>query len=554
MKRKIIALALVVAMVAVAVVSGTLAYLTDSDEAINVFAVGDVDIVLTEAADVKDVAGSSLSGKTVQTGNSASYKDLLPSNKIVKEVKVENVGISPAYVRVLVFMNNLDLVSASIDDVYENAPYNYTEAEVQAKYDEIFNGWGIEYSHTNESGNDDARRTIAPADVTLTDTDSTARVIAVDETFTLGIFGNEEYTLVGENNIFRDAVYDEQTHTSTAYRADGQNGYYSASMGTYEVCYAYYLYLEKGDSATLFNGLNVPAEFDAEQLKMFENLKIEVYADAIQTEGFNYDSVNGAVITDEAVIAKNAFTALNEAHPIRTLRSGNAASVTTADELAAAINAGGYITLANDLTLDADTAMLVADKKEVVLDLNGHTITSESDATGKNVNTFDVRGTMTVKNGTVTVKHTGANMGWNNSTNVFNVTAGGVLNIESAKIQNLGGSDMAFAVHLNNWGEVTLNAKNSTLSSTYMPVRVFNSGHDMNNVTLENTLIIGKYGLWVHNYTAADFGAKYDAAAVDARLNLDIYGNGNIYRTTKNPVLFGFTDSIAFDENGNQIG
>ena len=48
MKKKIIAFGLVVAMLAIAVVSGTLAYFTDSDEATNTFTVGNVKIQLVE--------------------------------------------------------------------------------------------------------------------------------------------------------------------------------------------------------------------------------------------------------------------------------------------------------------------------------------------------------------------------------------------------------------------------------------------------------------------------------------------------------------------------
>lgn len=48
MKKKIIALCLIVALAATAVIGGTLAYFTDTDEATNVFTTGNVDISLTE--------------------------------------------------------------------------------------------------------------------------------------------------------------------------------------------------------------------------------------------------------------------------------------------------------------------------------------------------------------------------------------------------------------------------------------------------------------------------------------------------------------------------
>lgn len=48
MKKKIVTVCLTVCLAAVAVVGGTLAYFTDTDEAENVFTVGNVSIDLTE--------------------------------------------------------------------------------------------------------------------------------------------------------------------------------------------------------------------------------------------------------------------------------------------------------------------------------------------------------------------------------------------------------------------------------------------------------------------------------------------------------------------------
>lgn len=225
--------------------------------------------------------------------------------------------------------------------------------------------------------------------------------------------------------------------------------------------------------------------------------------------------------------------------------------VSTAAELKAALAEGGDIVLTADIAVDADETIKIASGKDVTLDLNGHTISTVSDATGSNRNAFDVNGgKLTVKNGTVTIEHTGANMGWNSSTNVFNVTAGGVLNIEDAVIENLGGSDMAFCVHLNNWGEVTLNAKNTTFKSNYVAIRVFNSGNDMNNVTLENCHVEGaSNALWVHNYTEADFGTSEKVENQKGLLNFTLSGNTYVGNSANaGPIRLGFTNAIYGDE------
>ena len=206
-----------------------------------------------------------------------------------------------------------------------------------------------------------------------------------------------------------------------------------------------------------------------------------------------------------------------------------------------------------------DPSITIAADKNLTIDLNGKKLSAISKQTGKIYNMIDVRGTLTVKNGNIEYEHKGANMEWNSSTNIFNVTAGGVLNLEGVTAKNLGGSDMGFVAHLNNWGEVTLNVENSTLVSNYVAVRVFNSGPDMNNVTIKNsTLKGGSYAFWVHNYTAADFGNKlysgsnesYNKAGVDARLNFDIFNGTNTFEGKNNtPIRLGFTDAIYLKAN-----
>ena len=213
---------------------------------------------------------------------------------------------------------------------------------------------------------------------------------------------------------------------------------------------------------------------------------------------------------------------------------------------------GGDINLNDLLTrAAADPSFTIAAGKTLSIDLNGNKLSATSTQTGKNYNMFDVRGTLTVKNGTMEYKHLGENMGWGSSTNLFNVTAGGVLNLEGVTAKNLGGSDMGFVAHLNNWGEVTLNVENSTLESNYVAVRVFNSGYDMNNVTIKNSTLQGvSAAFWVHNYTVADFGTEEKAEAQKALLNFDIYNGTNTFSPDLNGVRYGFTNSVRTDAYG----
>ena len=215
------------------------------------------------------------------------------------------------------------------------------------------------------------------------------------------------------------------------------------------------------------------------------------------------------------------------------------------------------VTLVSDTVVDADVTTTFKNNQTVNLDLNGKTITATSNGDDvrafSNRNMFTVKGgaTLTIENGTIEYSHTGENMGWSASTNVFDVTDGGVLNIKNSTIKNLGGSDMAFAIHLNNWGEVTLNVENSTIESTYVAVRVFNSGPHMNNVTIKDSNLTGaNYAFWVHNYTAEDFGSEAKAESQKALLNLNVYGNGNKFTPDIDGMRYGFTNAIKSDAYG----
>ncbi len=235
------------------------------------------------------------------------------------------------------------------------------------------------------------------------------------------------------------------------------------------------------------------------------------------------------------------------------------AIVDTEDELRAAVANGGKIALAGNIELDADATMTVASGKKVELNLNGNKIVGETDGTG-NREMFLVKGEMTAYNGTITTEHTGADMVWNSMTTIFDVTDGGILNVKDANLENLGGTAMTFCVHLNNWGEVTLNAEDSSFKATYVAVRVFNSGFDMNNVSFTDCSLHGdKYAFWVHNYLNDLNATQHPEADVNARLNIDLTNgtneltNGTAENPKSNPIRLGMSGSRYFDAQGNEI-
>ena len=88
MKKKILAITLCVAMLAIMLVSGTLAYFTDNDAKTNTFTVGNVSIVLTEPK--WDAEGA------------AEAFDVYPGEALAKDPTVTNDGKNPCFVRVSV--------------------------------------------------------------------------------------------------------------------------------------------------------------------------------------------------------------------------------------------------------------------------------------------------------------------------------------------------------------------------------------------------------------------------------------------------------------------
>ena len=263
----------------------------------------------------------------------------------------------------------------------------------------------------------------------------------------------------------------------------------------------------------------------------------------------------GALLTSNVAVNVEIVPEYIEDNKYGAIDGETYATVNNANEFNAAFTEGvNTIVLSGDITLDsvltraADPSLKVT--QPLTIDLGGYTLSATSTQSGKNYNMFDVRNNLTIKNGNLVYEHKGDNMIWDHSTNLFHVE-GGTLNLEGVTAKNLGGSDMSFVVHLNNWAECTLNVENSTLESTYVPVRVFNSGPYMNNVTIKNsTLNGGSYAFWVHNYTAADFGSEAKAEAQKALLNLNIYDQGNTFSPDVNGIRYGFSDTVKTDAQG----
>ena len=228
-----------------------------------------------------------------------------------------------------------------------------------------------------------------------------------------------------------------------------------------------------------------------------------------------------------------------ESYVIGTYTYTFANKVSTAAELKAQLAAGNDVTLAADIVLDKNDTITIPAGVDATIDLAGHKISSTADKSG-NQEMFLVKGNLTVKNGTMDYVAYN-NQGWNAMITIFDITAGGVLNLDGVKAY-VGGSDMNFIAHLNNWGSATLTVKDCDFTASYVAIRAFNSGYDMNTIDVENTAFHGGRVFWVHNYTAEGKDAS----------NLDVTFSG-VTSDNDKPVRLGFSNAVYYDLNGNII-
>ena len=216
--------------------------------------------------------------------------------------------------------------------------------------------------------------------------------------------------------------------------------------------------------------------------------------------------------------------------------------VTTAEELATALNAGGITALMADIELPYTKTGLTVDKGvSSTLNLNGYNITASSSSTGANQNAIIVKGKLSVEGvGTVSTEFTGENMGWNNSVSVFSVE-GGTLNLGAGvNVVNKGGSNMAYGVDANSTGGLTIvNVNGAVVDSTYTAIRLFNNSQaEIVTVNVNNGYLSGdSRDLWVHNPSAKAIDKNAivtfaDGYTYDTTVQSEASFYGRIYQLT----------------------
>ena len=133
-KKKILVLALTVAMAAILVVGGSLAYLTDTKTANNTFTMGDVKIKLDET-NVNDPEGDRVTSNTYE---------VYPGAVVIKDPIVHNVGKNDAYIRATVNVSNwMNLVGAYYPEFKPTYPQEEYKAALNLLVGELGEGWSV---------------------------------------------------------------------------------------------------------------------------------------------------------------------------------------------------------------------------------------------------------------------------------------------------------------------------------------------------------------------------------------------------------------------------
>ncbi len=185
----------------------------------------------------------------------------------------------------------------------------------------------------------------------------------------------------------------------------------------------------------------------------------------------------------------------------------DATTVSSAEELTAALSSASEITLDDDITLTA--GFQIAAGEVIVLNLNGKTLSVNSSVAATDA-AITNRGTLTINGGgKLTYRGNGdANFGYGTNT----ITNYGTLTVNSAIIENTTASGSSCAIDNNSTiGNVKVTLNDATVSSVKTAIREFaNSSTYTNEVVINNSSVTGSYGVQAHLASGDSPAAKIE--------------------------------------------
>ena len=269
MKKKILALCLVVVLAITAVTGATLAYFTDVDQNTNEFTVGSLKIDLWE--DVKHTNGldevifeKTAQGKGDDTNPNIKYENIMPGDTMEKVVTVENKDDYDAYIALVIKQEKYLNFNQNIDDYYEGKGYD--PAAMQEIIDDVFPGWELNYAK---------------------DADHIVRYMMnkTGEEHVLG-YGYANYSY-NESKGGYYYNYAGEYYTNDIYQTAvpaGEPDFMSIG-NLHDRVWIIYLMVPAGESYTVDLTTVCPTYFDNNSVQAFADMKLDVKAFAIQTKG-----------------------------------------------------------------------------------------------------------------------------------------------------------------------------------------------------------------------------------------------------------------------------
>lgn len=189
MKKKLMAIALAVCVVAVLAAGASLAYFTDKTEAAdNTFTMGNVKITLDETDLTKTDNSRTPAGNT--------YTNLYPGMDMVKDPIVHNTGKNDAWVRVIVRVAN----GAAFMDKFAIDPY--ASSPLEGLTHGLGEGWQITASTKDTAANDMVYTIVY--NTVLKPGESTPAVF--EKLYIPATFGNGEMAAITYKNANNESV------------------------------------------------------------------------------------------------------------------------------------------------------------------------------------------------------------------------------------------------------------------------------------------------------------------------------------------------------------
>jgi len=502
--KKIIALLLVIALTAALSVSLTMAYLQDTDDDVNVMTLGNVYIEQHEYQRVVDADGS-FKTDTIDDQNSyvlESFKQGKPLYPIVGDPSLSSTD--PGYAgwdSTVVRMTQVDSYGYMQVFAGKNAQDKFVTVENTGK--------SAAYVRTIvalEIGEADANLIGISARATDKPTESTAPWIVNN----IGTIEIDENNYLVKEYIYRGAS-DVSRHV---------NGILPAGETTYpSLCQVYLPSAATNEDVEKLDG-NKNGTFD-----------ILVLSQAVQVEGF-------ANATEALNAAFGVANAENAAKWFGGMTIPSAPFVSTVDELKAALEAGNSVSLATDLELTE--AFSIPAGKNATIDLAGNElslVSTEAEASCA----IENKGTLTIKNGTVTYEGVGdPNFGYGTNT----INNSGKLIIDGATIINTTNSGSSNAIDNAPGSELIVNS--GTIKSEKVTIRL----RDGSSATINGGEISGARAVQIHLFqnVAADTKLTINGGTFtgDYALYSYAYGNVTFARTTIEINGGTFNGIVAF--------